>query len=157
MAKDQHDICIPCHEDTGMIINNQGYCTCALEKGFLIDEYGRCICPTQDGYKLTGNGYCKLSKYAMFTFNYFLYLYINFILININIITVGIIECRIDDDCADNRYCEQTTRTCEDPCPKIVCSVNAFCNATRHQAHCCKYTKKMINIYYYRYSYSLKV
>ncbi|KAF7389943.1 hypothetical protein HZH68_011800 [Vespula germanica] len=109
MAKDQHDICIPCHEDTGMIINNQGYCTCALEKGFLIDEYGRCICPTQDGYKLTANGYCKL---------------------------IGIIECRIDDDCADNRYCEQTTRTCEDPCSKIVCSVNAFCNATRHQAHC---------------------
>ena len=108
-AKDETEVCIPCRKQSGMIINDEGYCVCALENGMIIDEYGRCVCPTQHGYRLDANGYCKL---------------------------VDIIECKHDDDCADNRFCDKTSQTCEDPCLTQLCGLYALCNATRHQAIC---------------------
>lgn len=59
-----------------------------------------------------------------------------FIIFSSRSFSVGIIECRHNDDCADDKYCEKTTRTCQDPCKKQLCGVHALCNATRHQAVC---------------------
>lgn len=61
-AKDEKEMCIPCRKQSGMIINEEGYCVCALENGMIIDEYGRCVCPTHHGYRLDANGYCKPGK-----------------------------------------------------------------------------------------------
>lgn len=64
-AKDENDVCILCRKQSGMIINEDGYCVCALENGMIIDEYGRCVCPTKHGYRLDANGYCKLGTKAI--------------------------------------------------------------------------------------------
>ncbi|KAM0733299.1 Cuticlin-3 [Formica fusca] len=107
-GKDENDECIPCKQ-SNMVINDEGYCVCDLEKGFSIDENGRCVCPTRYGYRIDASGYCR---------------------------QIEIIECTRNDDCADDRYCDKTTRTCQDPCKKQQCGVHALCNATRHQAIC---------------------
>lgn len=108
-AKDEHDICVPCRPEAGMIITPDGFCVCALEKGLIIDQYGHCVCPTEHNYKLDSDGNCKLVK---------------------------TIECIRDDNCAGDRYCEPKSRTCEDPCLKQICATNAICTATRHRAIC---------------------
>lgn len=51
-------------------------------------------------------------------------------------LAVEVPECQTNDDCADDRYCNLETRTCEDPCLIKRCGSNALCNATRHQAVC---------------------
>lgn len=58
-AKGDNDVCTLCRIESGMIINQDGYCVCALEKGFIIDEYGRCVCPVEHRYKLDEYGNCK--------------------------------------------------------------------------------------------------
>ena len=65
-GKDQNDECVPCNKQSNMMINEDGYCICDLEKGFSIDEYGRCVCPTRYGYRIDTSGYCKLSKNRSF-------------------------------------------------------------------------------------------
>ena len=92
-----------------MIVTPDGRCVCALEKGLIIDEYGRCVCPVEHGYRLDRLGNCK---------------------------PVGVVECLRDDECADDKYCEDTTKTCEDPCVKQTCASSAVCTATRHRAIC---------------------
>lgn len=42
--------------------------------------------------------------------------------------------CDSDDDCPDHLYC--INRRCENPCEAKICGVNAYCNATNHQAIC---------------------
>lgn len=64
-GKDANDICIPCHRQSNMVVNEEGYCVCDLEKGFSIDEYGRCVCPTRYGYGIDAHGYCRQSKQAV--------------------------------------------------------------------------------------------
>lgn len=77
----------------------------------VIDERGRCVCPVKYGYRLTPRGECIPEE-------------------------KNIPKCYTDDDCPDNRYCDQDSRTCEDPCVTKVCGVNAYCNATNHRAIC---------------------
>lgn len=111
-AIDIYDECTPCRIEKGYRIDETGRCVCALERGMVIDERGRCVCPIQYGYTLTELGECILEPRTPS-------------------------ECQRNEDCADNRYCNLVTRTCEDPCK--TCGVNAFCNATNHQAKCiCK-------------------
>lgn len=70
-AKDETEVCIPCRKQSGMIINDEGYCVCALENGMIIDEYGRCVCPIHHGYRLDANGYCKLGMKRMLYNKYY--------------------------------------------------------------------------------------
>jgi len=137
-GKDANDVCIPCRKQSNMVINEEGFCVCDLEKGFSIDEYGRCVCPTRYGYEIDTKGYCRQSKLVIqflilikryFTIPYFTNL-------SSRLISVGVIECRHNDDCADDRYCDKVTHTCQDPCKKQQCGVHALCNTTRHQAIC---------------------
>lgn len=53
-----------------MVINEEGFCVCDLEKGFSIDEYGNCVCPTRYGYRIDTSGYCRQSKFFDFTFDF---------------------------------------------------------------------------------------
>jgi hypothetical protein len=103
-ALDIYGECVVCETRKGYKIEN-GHCICALERGMIIDERGNCVCPEDHGYQLTINGEC---------------------------VPVQTPECKRNEDCPDNRYCEQSTKTCEDPCLNYKCGVNAFCNATNH-------------------------
>jgi len=103
-ALDIYGECVICETRKGYKIEN-GHCICALERGLIIDERGNCICPEDHGYQLTINGEC---------------------------VPVQTPECERNEDCPDNRYCEQSTKTCEDPCLNYKCGTNAFCNATKH-------------------------
>ncbi|ETN60100.1 dumpy [Anopheles darlingi] len=105
----QYDDCQPCREEDGLKIDETGRCVCALERGLIIDERGRCICPIESGYRLTSRGECIRTERP---------------------------ECEHDDQCDDWRYCDQRTKTCEDPCVGTVCGKNALCNATNHRAVC---------------------
>lgn len=81
-AKDETEVCIPCRKQSGMIINDEGYCVCALENGMIIDEYGRCVCPIHHGYRLDANGYCKLGMKECYIINIILITipaYLNFV------------------------------------------------------------------------------
>lgn len=55
-----------------MVVNEEGYCVCDLEKGFSIDEYGRCVCPTQHGYRIDTQGYCRVGKQVLILYFYFI-------------------------------------------------------------------------------------
>lgn len=57
-------------------------------------------------------------------------------IINLFVLTDELPECKSDDNCPDNRYCNPVTKTCEDPCSPKKCGENAFCNASNHQAVC---------------------
>lgn len=103
------EYCTPCEIEKGFRIDETGHCVCALERGMVIDERGRCICPIEHGYRLTPRGEC---------------------------VPVDKPECETDYDCADNRYCNTRTKTCEDPCLTKTCGINALCNATNHRAIC---------------------
>ncbi|GLH00237.1 Uncharacterized protein GBIM_06671, partial [Gryllus bimaculatus] len=71
---------------------------------------GRCVCPTEHGYRLQA-GRCVKT-------------------------TGDTPECEVDEHCPDYRFCNPNSKTCDDPCTANSCGVNAFCNATNHQAHC---------------------
>ncbi|KAG8317254.1 hypothetical protein J6590_031385 [Homalodisca vitripennis] len=109
-ALNANDECVRCLPERGQKVDERGRCVCALERGMIIDERGNCVCPTEFGYKLDANGNCVPGE--------------------------GPPECETDDDCADHRYCNLNTKTCDDPCLTKVCGINAFCNATRHRAIC---------------------
>lgn len=98
--------CVVCDIRSGFKIEN-GHCVCALERGMIIDERGNCICPEDHGYKLNAKGNCIT-------------------------ITQDVPECERNEDCPDYQYCNLATKTCDDPCLKQQCGVNAFCNATNH-------------------------
>lgn len=51
-------------------------------------------------------------------------------------VLLAVVECEKDEDCADSRFCDPETKTCENPCVKKHCGVNAICNASNHQAVC---------------------
>ncbi|VEN60882.1 unnamed protein product, partial [Callosobruchus maculatus] len=102
------DACIPCPPEKGLKVDERGRCVCALERGLIIDERGNCVCPTEFGYRLDYKGNC---------------------------VPQGP-ECERDEDCADDRYCNLETKTCDNPCEEKVCGENAICNATRHKAIC---------------------
>lgn len=108
-ALDIYEYCAPCLPQQGFKIDENGRCVCALERGMVIDERGRCICPTDHGYRLTPAGECIAEDQP---------------------------GCETNEDCADNRFCNTRTKTCEDPCLQKVCGVNAFCNAINHRAQC---------------------
>lgn len=108
-ALDIYEYCTPCREEQGFRIDESGHCVCALERGMVIDERGRCTCPIDLGYRLTPRGECQPEEPP---------------------------ECTSNDQCADNRFCNLDTKTCEDPCLTKVCGVNAFCNAVNHRAQC---------------------
>lgn len=108
-ALNENDECIPCLPEKGLKIDERGRCVCALEKGFIIDERGNCVCPVEYGYYLDNKGNC---------------------------IPKVVPKCEEDSDCLDHKYCNQETKTCEDPCLTKKCGINAFCNATNHQAFC---------------------
>lgn len=108
-ALNVYEDCIPCLVEEGFRVDETGHCVCALERGMVIDELGRCVCPTDFGYKLTERGEC---------------------------IRVDVPECEVDADCAENRYCNLETKTCDDPCLTKVCGENAYCNTTNHEAIC---------------------
>lgn len=109
---DHNGDCINCPAVKGMKVDERGRCVCDLERGMVVDERGNCICPVEFGYVLDRRGYCVKSDQPPPP------------------------ECVVDSDCADNRYCEQTTNTCQDPCGIKRCGINAFCNATNHRAIC---------------------
>lgn len=92
-----------------MKIDERGRCVCALERGLIIDERGNCICPVEFGYRLDVRGNC---------------------------IPVTGPECENNDQCPDHKFCNPLTNTCDDPCTKKRCGINALCNATNHQAIC---------------------
>uniref|UniRef100_A0A6E8W1C0 Dumpy n=1 Tax=Anopheles coluzzii TaxID=1518534 RepID=A0A6E8W1C0_ANOCL len=104
-----YDDCQPCREEDGLKVDETGRCVCALERGLIIDERGRCICPIEYGYRLTSRGECIRSEKP---------------------------ECERDEHCADWRYCNLESKTCDDPCQRKICGTNALCNATNHQAVC---------------------
>jgi hypothetical protein len=104
--------CIKCPPSKGMRVNERGRCECDLERGMVVDERGNCVCPTDHGYALDHRGYC------------------------VPIEVTPAPECVVDSDCLDNRYCDQNTKTCLDPCEIKRCGINAFCNATEHRAVC---------------------
>lgn len=94
---------------------------CHVEKGFKTDERGRCVCDLEKGmiidehgncicgYELDNEGNCKP--------------------------TMGP-SCETNEDCPDDQYCDLSKKTCVDPCNTKQCGLNAFCNATNHQAVC---------------------
>lgn len=133
-----YEECIICEIHKGHKIDETGHCVCALERGLIIDERGRCICPEEHGYKLTSLGDCIRTERP---------------------------ECETDPECPDYKYCNLETKTCEDPCEKNVCGVNAFCNATNHVAVCqCitgytgdPYTYCSKIYYYYNFEVKLKI
>lgn len=102
--------CIFCETSKGYKIDERGYCVCATDRGFIIDDHGQCVCPVEHGYTLTPTGICLPAKP----------------------------ECETDDECADNRFCNLETKTCEDPChsSRNPCAINALCTATDHRAIC---------------------
>ena len=46
------------------------------------------------------------------------------------------LECRLDDDCIDIKYCELANNTCGDPCVKWPCGANAFGTPGGHRCQC---------------------
>lgn len=108
-GKNEQDLCVPCSSEKGMIITQDGSCICDLEKNFFIDEYGRCVCPIEHGYEIDRNNYCRPNI---------------------------VIECVHNDECPDDKYCEQSTGRCQDPCLTKTCAPNAICNVTGHVAVC---------------------
>jgi hypothetical protein len=109
---DHNGDCINCPAVKGMKVDERGRCVCDLERGMVVDERGNCICPVEFGYVLDRRGYCVKSDQPPPP------------------------ECVVDSDCPDNRYCEQKSNTCQDPCGIKRCGINAFCNATNHRAIC---------------------
>jgi hypothetical protein len=103
-ARNIYEECVVCEIQKGYKIEND-HCVCALERGMIIDERGNCVCPENLGYELTSRGEC---------------------------LRIPIAECETNDDCPDYKFCDLSTKTCEDPCLKRTCGVNAFCNATNH-------------------------
>lgn len=108
-ALNENDECIPCRIEKGFKVDERGRCVCALERGLIIDERGNCVCPIEFGYRLDSRGNC-IPKSGP--------------------------ECEVDDDCADHKYCNPNTKTCDDPCQTKHCGINALCNATNHRAVC---------------------
>lgn len=108
---DIYENCTPCRVELGYKIDETGHCVCALERGLVIDERGNCVCPVKYGYRLTSRGECVPEE-------------------------KNVSKCYTDEDCPDNRYCEQDSRTCQDPCLTKSCGMNAYCNATNHRAIC---------------------
>lgn len=104
-----YEDCQLCREEDGLKVDQTGRCVCALERGMIVDERGRCICPVDHGYRLTERGEC---------------------------VRTAVPECSRDSDCSDSKYCDQQTRTCENPCVTKHCGTNTFCNATNHQGIC---------------------
>lgn len=43
-------------------------------------------------------------------------------------------ECDSNDDCVDQLAC--VSGTCVNPCDKLPCGVNAYCEAQKHAAWC---------------------
>nr|CAD7393327.1 unnamed protein product [Timema cristinae] len=86
----ENEECMRCPEEKGLKVDDRGRCVCALEQGMIIDERGHCICPVEYGYKLERGRCIKPGEK-----------------------TPG---CTSDKDCPDNRFCDLTTSTCEDPC-----------------------------------------
>lgn len=108
-ALDIYEYCIPCAPEKGYKIDETGHCICDLERGLIIDINNHCICPEDMGYRLTERGECVLVERP---------------------------ECKVDDDCADSKYCNIQKGICEDACINKVCGIQAFCNATRHIGIC---------------------
>lgn len=121
---------MPCPTDKGYKIDETGHCVCALERGMIIDERGNCICPID--HKLTSRGEC---------------------------IIIIKPECETDDQCADNRYCNRESKTCEDPCTASTCGVNAFCSQANHIASCTCITGYVGDplVYCSKYSFYLNI
>lgn len=104
-----YDECQLCRIELGYKIDETGHCVCDLDRGLVIDERGRCICPIQHGYRLTDDGKCIRTDEP---------------------------ECESNYDCADSKYCNLETKTCDDACSVKTCGVHAFCNATNHEGIC---------------------
>lgn len=109
-AVDNRENCAPCRTELGFRVDETGHCVCALERGLVIDERGRCVCPVEHGYVLTAQGDCIQQPKNS--------------------------GCVVDEDCAQNRFCDLSNGRCEDPCLTKICGISALCNATQHQAVC---------------------
>lgn len=109
-ALNENGECIYCPIEKGLKIDERGRCVCALERGLIIDERGNCICPVEFGYRLDVRGNCKP--------------------------VTPVTGCDNDDQCADHKYCNPISKTCEDACAKKQCGTHAFCNATNHMPIC---------------------
>ena len=46
------------------------------------------------------------------------------------------VECNVDDDCPDNRYCELGNNTCAIPCVRDPCGDNAYGENRGHICIC---------------------
>merc|ERR1719305_927672 len=51
-------------------------------------------------------------------------------------VCIPILECTVDDECADPKYCELSNNTCSDPCVKWPCGPNAYGTPTGHRCIC---------------------
>jgi len=109
-AVDQEGRCAPCDEDLGYKIDERGECVCATERGMVVDENGNCGCP--ETYILI-NGICTTIE-----------------------IPPPSRECESDDDCPNDKYCERSTKTCQDPCAYEPCGEKAFCVGIDHEPIC---------------------
>ena len=48
-------------------------------------------------------------------------------------VCVPILECEVDDHCANIKYCELANNTCADPCVKWPCGPNSFGTPIDHR------------------------
>ena len=130
-ALNAYEECRHCVPELGYKIDESGHCVCALERGLIVNSRGECVCPPEHGYELDYFGNCIPSK--TFTINFDLNTFKR-LLTRMPQISGRPPGCDSDDDCPDHLYC--VNRRCENPCEGKICGVNAYCNATNHQAIC---------------------
>ena len=103
-------------------MDSEGVCIrCKTELGFVLIG-NQCICDSSRGLILSPDGQSCICPpdFEM----------------GPDGVCIPILECTVDDECADPKYCELSNNTCSDPCVKWPCGPNAYGTPTGHRCIC---------------------
>ena len=125
-----------CPSGRGLILDENEECVCP--PGYYMDSEGVCIrCKTELGFVLIGNQcICDSSRGLILSPDGQSCICPPDFEMGPDGVCIPILECTVDDECADPKYCELSNNTCSDPCVKWPCGPNAYGTPTGHRCIC---------------------
>jgi len=125
-----------CPPGRGLILDENEECVCP--PGYYMDSEGVCIrCKTELGFVLIGNQcICDSSRGLVLSPDGQSCVCPPDYEMGPDGICIEILECKVDPECHDTKYCELSNNTCSDPCVKWPCGPNAYGTPTGHRCIC---------------------
>jgi hypothetical protein len=125
-----------CPPGLGLILDENEECVCP--PGYYRDVEGVCVrCRTELGFVLIGNQcICDASRGLVLAPDGESCICPPDFIMGPDGICIPDLECEVDEQCSDPKYCELSNNTCADPCVKWPCGQNAYGTPTGHRCIC---------------------